>query len=104
MESVEADTWVTVKKGKHSNPLQLLPKSEDYTRLSNAYSSLLAFTADPPDPDTTPTSMPMSPPLPQPRKFNRKALLWFLARQKKRDDLAAEEQFFFDSITNAEDE
>ena len=97
--------WVQItasKKTNHKN--KTLTKAAPYIALSNAYATLPQYAADPPPLDESNTPKTNKQIQRFASKFKRKAERRFLARQAKRDQAAADDEFLDQQITWAEDE
>jgi len=97
--------WIKIKGGKHNKRKSPSPtyKQPFYITLSNQYSSLPQFAADPPH-DNSPTTQPVPNPNPIPSTFKHKAQRKALVRKIKRLRLLAEDAMLDQHHTWAEDE
>ena len=97
--------WIKIKGGKHNKRKSPSPtyKQPFYITLSNQYSSLPQFAADPPH-DNSPTTQPVPNPNPIPSTFKHKAQHKALARKIKCLHLLTEDAMLDQHITWAKDE
>eukprot|EP00804_Cyclotella_cryptica_P020933 CCRYP_009266-RA/>CCRYP_009266-RA protein AED:0.39 eAED:0.42 QI:0/0/0/1/1/1/3/0/380 len=79
-------------------------KPRFYVAISNAYSTLPQYAADPPSSSTPTHILSLPPPVPIPSTFKLKAMRRLHARQHKRAQTAADNQLLDQHITWAEDE
>eukprot|EP00804_Cyclotella_cryptica_P028485 CCRYP_020574-RA/>CCRYP_020574-RA protein AED:0.76 eAED:0.38 QI:0/-1/0/1/-1/1/1/0/353 len=105
--SATSDEWITVlpnSKGHTIHPNSKTSKPRFYVAISNAYSTLPQYAADPPSSSTPTHILSLPPPVPIPSTFKLKAMRRLHARQHKRAQTAADNQLLDQHITWAEDE
>ena len=101
---------VKIKKGKHVNPKITPPKKPFYTKISNQYASLPAYSpVGPPNPPHTTTCSTQTAPKcvhtgTHTSRFRQKAAKRYLARVQKRTQVEAENNIIDEHTTMVKDE